>query len=132
MKLLVHLCRGHAPILCTADTNVAVDNLLEGLADSGVRAVRVGRPVKIREELRDLSLEALMQEHAANNKLDALRQELAGLSHGKTPEERYRTRVSCVVCVTLHACRESCVVCVACCELNFFGTSSGRRQSVRV
>ncbi|ELR16091.1 uncharacterized protein ACA1_224920 [Acanthamoeba castellanii str. Neff] len=88
MKLLVHLCRGHAPILCTADTNVAVDNLLEGLADSGVRAVRVGRPVKIREELRDLSLEALMQEHAANNKLDALRQELAGLSHGKTPEER--------------------------------------------
>jgi hypothetical protein len=91
MKLLVHLCRGHAPILCTADTNVAVDNLLEGLADSGVRAVRVGRPVKIREELRDLSLEALMQEHAANNKLDALRQELADLSQGKTPEERYCT-----------------------------------------
>ncbi len=125
MKLLVHLCRGHAPILCTADTNVAVDNLLEGLADSGVRAVRVGRPVKIREELRDLSLEALMQEHAANNKLDALRQELAGLSHGKTPEERYRTRVSCVVCRVRDIACVSCVVCVGWCELNFLARLKG-------
>ena len=50
-------------ILAVADSNVAVDNLLEGLLHLGVRAVRLGQPVKVREGLREATMDALMEKH---------------------------------------------------------------------
>jgi regulator of nonsense transcripts 1 len=50
-------------VLAVADSNVAVDNLLEGLLKLGVRAVRLGQPVKVREELREATIDALMERH---------------------------------------------------------------------
>ena len=44
MKALIEMGRG--PILACAESNVAVDNLLEGLLELGVKAVRFGRPVR--------------------------------------------------------------------------------------
>lgn len=39
------------PILATSDSNIAVDNLVEGCASVGLRVVRLGRPEAIRPEL---------------------------------------------------------------------------------
>eukprot|EP01114_Cavostelium_apophysatum_P005939 TRINITY_DN1711_c0_g1_i1.p1 TRINITY_DN1711_c0_g1~~TRINITY_DN1711_c0_g1_i1.p1 ORF type:complete len:776 (+),score=214.40 TRINITY_DN1711_c0_g1_i1:124-2451(+) len=72
IRLLCHLFQGKVQILCTGDTNVAVDNLLQGLYDCGIRVLRVGRATKIREELRERSLEALIEKHPMYPELQRL------------------------------------------------------------
>ena len=39
------------PILATSDSNIAVDNLVEGCANIGLKVIRLGRPEAIRPEL---------------------------------------------------------------------------------
>ena len=56
-------------VLAVADSNVAVDNLLEGLLERGVRAVRLGQPVKVRENLRNATMDARMESHELNRDL---------------------------------------------------------------
>jgi len=63
---------GAGPILAVADSNVAVDNLLEGLLDQGVKAIRLGQPVKVREALRDATMAAQMEEHHLRGDVDTL------------------------------------------------------------
>ena len=50
--------REHERVLAVANSNVAADNLVEGLLALGLSVVRVGRPVSVREEFRNLTLEA--------------------------------------------------------------------------
>ena len=68
--------RGSGPILATAESNVAVDNLLEGLLDLGVKALRIGRPVKVREALRSATLDAVLEHHPKQEELSFLQDEL--------------------------------------------------------
>lgn len=35
------------PLLACADTNAAVDNLVEGLTNKGLKVVRLGQPAKV-------------------------------------------------------------------------------------
>ncbi len=63
---------GAGPILAVADSNVAVDNLLEGLLDQGVKAIRLGQPVKVRENLRDATMAAQMEEHHLREDVDTI------------------------------------------------------------
>lgn len=74
--LLQHLAlQERGPLLATAESNVAVDNLLEGLLDLGVKALRIGRPVKVRENLRSATLDAVLEHHPMQEELAFLRDE---------------------------------------------------------
>ena len=45
------MSHGTGPVLATSDSNIAVDNMLEGLIKLGIRVVRLGRPDRVRPEL---------------------------------------------------------------------------------
>ena len=77
MKALIEMGRG--PILACAESNVAVDNLLEGLLELGVRAVRFGRPVKVRENLREATLDAIVSKHPKQDEIAFIREETEGI-----------------------------------------------------
>eukprot|EP00775_Hariotina_reticulata_P009337 gene9337-9500_t len=62
------------PLLACADTNAAVDNLVEGLVGNGLKVVRIGQPAKVREGLRHLTLEALAEATPLGQKAAALRE----------------------------------------------------------
>lgn len=49
-------------------SNVAVDNLVEGLLGQGLRVVRVGQPVKVKEELRNCTVDAQVANHPSMKK----------------------------------------------------------------
>lgn len=52
-------------ILACAQSNVAADNLLEGLVKLGVNVVRYGRPVNVRSSLWNHTVDALLQRRSA-------------------------------------------------------------------
>ena len=59
-------------ILCASDSNIAVDNMLEGLVKVGVNALRIGRPENTRPELLRYSINSIVDEQL-------------GIGPGRTP-----------------------------------------------
>lgn len=51
-----------APMLVTADSNTAVDNLVKGVGKKGLGVVRVGRPESIREDVKQYALDGRWKE----------------------------------------------------------------------
>ncbi|KDQ54482.1 hypothetical protein JAAARDRAFT_135529 [Jaapia argillacea MUCL 33604] len=60
------------PILVCTYTNVAVDNLVEGLAAAGVRPLRVGYGGKVKESLFEHTLDAKLEAHPLKPQVDQL------------------------------------------------------------
>ena len=56
------VARGERVLACAA-SNLAVDNLLERLVAAGVKAVRIGHPARVLPELRDHTLDLLVENH---------------------------------------------------------------------
>jgi regulator of nonsense transcripts 1 len=57
-----------APILATSDSNIAVDNLVEGCANVGLRVVRLGRPEAIRPELLQYCIDRPTEDRAGGGR----------------------------------------------------------------
>ena len=81
--VLVEVIRQHAArglrVLATAPSNIAVDNMLEKLHESGLRVVRLGHPARTLEVLRHNNLAALVEEdpgYQEVKELDAWRDRL--------------------------------------------------------
>lgn len=60
--------------MCTY-TNVAVDNLVEGLAAAGVKPLRVAYGGKVKADLAERTLDFKMSIHPLNSSLDAVTKE---------------------------------------------------------
>ncbi len=61
-SIIQHVKRGKR-VLATADSNVAVDNILERLVKFGVNAIRIGHPVRISKPLVEHSLDEKIKSH---------------------------------------------------------------------
>ncbi|MGM0411270.1 MAG: AAA domain-containing protein, partial [Bacillota bacterium] len=62
-------------VLATADSNTAVDNLVERLADSGLNVLRAGHPVRVTPLLREHTLDYKVLEHKDYQKAQQIREE---------------------------------------------------------
>lgn len=65
----------HQPILVCAYTNAAVDNLVEGFAEAGLRPLRIGFRGKIKDSLTQHTLDYKLDRHPLKVKVDKLLEE---------------------------------------------------------
>ncbi len=63
VELIRQITRKGQSVLAVAPSNLAVDNLLEGLSRFGEKAVRLGHPVRVLPEMREHTLDFLVQDH---------------------------------------------------------------------
>nr|QNO54086.1 RecBCD enzyme subunit RecD [Methanosarcinales archaeon ANME-1 ERB6] len=85
-------------ILAAADSNVAVDNLVERLDKIGVNVVRIGHPARVIPSLRKRSLDYLIQEEPEYIKAQELRENAYEIKERMksfiVPEMRWRRGLS--------------------------------------
>ena len=80
IKLLKQHFKVPYPIMVCAHTNVAVDNLLAPLRKEGIKALRSGSSDRVRDDLREFTLDQVEQEHPLFPKIERLREDLKRLS----------------------------------------------------
>ncbi len=85
-------------VLATADSNTAVDNMLEFLLEQDTQAVRVGHPARVTPQLREHSLDNLVKDNDSYKKSKELREEAFKLKEEQDdltyPSGKYRRGMS--------------------------------------
>lgn len=106
IRILSHWARltnGESPILATSDSNIAVDNLVEGCASAGLRVVRLGRPEAIRPELLRFCIDRPPSSYNSSNNLSNLSQNERGRDVASAHKERIKqlknAQVICCTCI---------------------------------
>lgn len=73
IKLLKQHWQVPQPVLVTAHTNVAVDNLVDGLRAQGLKVLRAGSALRVPGSLQDLTFEARLEEHPLWPQMESLK-----------------------------------------------------------
>lgn len=98
IEVIAQLVKREYKILAAADSNVAVDNLVERLDKLGVAVVRIGHPARVIPSLRRRSLDYLVQEDPDYIKAQGLRARAYELKERMkgfiVPEMRWRRGLS--------------------------------------
>jgi superfamily I DNA and/or RNA helicase len=72
------------PILVSAYTNNAVDNLAEGMSKRGLKVLRYGSRSRIRDDLEKLTLDWYLSRHPKKDELQKLKALTYNLPKGKS------------------------------------------------
>eukprot|EP01080_Neovahlkampfia_damariscottae_P001754 gene1754-523_t len=80
-------------ILVTAFTNVAVDNLLEGLLNEGISVLRIGQPTKTNERLLSSTLEFKIEEHENYKQIQEMKAKMIKLFDLSKIYIKYRSQI---------------------------------------
>ncbi|SCZ97452.1 BZ3501_MvSof-1269-A2-R1_Chr1-2g01043 [Microbotryum saponariae] len=102
---LIHLLKTHfripQPILLCAPTHVSIDHLLSLLIDAGLNPLRMGKAYKVREELREWTVERRREGHplwdlceGARVECERIREELDGLRETVGVDKKGLERIS--------------------------------------
>ena len=63
VELIRQIARSGQRVLAVAPSNIAVDNLVEKLISAGEKVIRLGHPARVLPELRQHTLDALVENH---------------------------------------------------------------------
>lgn len=97
-EIICQLAREGKKVLATADSNVAVDNLVEKLIASGLAVVRIGTTGRLLPTVEQVSLSNLMQKHKLYPDLQRLQNEFESLvakrNEFQPPTQQWRRGMS--------------------------------------
>ncbi len=85
-------------VLAAADSNTAVDNLLELLAEKKLNVIRIGHPIRVNKKLREHTLDEIVLEHQDYLEAEKLRDKVSDLINKQEsfiyPGGKYRRGLS--------------------------------------
>ncbi|KAJ8100476.1 P-loop containing nucleoside triphosphate hydrolase protein [Lipomyces tetrasporus] len=83
ISLLKRHFKINVPILVSGFTNMAVDNLLDGLNRCGISALRVGQSLRVREDLRTRTVDYHFETHPQSKEYEEIRELLRAMNASK-------------------------------------------------
>jgi predicted DNA helicase len=98
VELITKAVKQGDKILAAADSNTAVDNLLELLVEKELNVIRIGHPIRVNKKLREHTLDEVVLEHQDYLEAEKLRDEVSDLINKQEsyiyPGGKYRRGLS--------------------------------------